>query len=80
MAGGFGSYLNPANAGRIGLIPEELVPRVRILGNAALSGASMLLLDRELIPACERLAQRAEILELSANPIFTQYYTDGMFF
>ena len=37
VAGGFGSYLNPANAGRIGLIPEELVPKVRILGNAALS-------------------------------------------
>ena len=80
VAGGFGSYLNPANAGRIGLIPEELVPKVRILGNAALSGASMLLLDRKLISACERLAQRAETLELSANPIFTQYYTDGMFF
>lgn len=80
VAGGFGSYLNTANAGRIGLIPEELVHRVRVLGNAALSGASMLLLDEALAPACERLAQRAETLELSANPIFTQYYTEGMFF
>lgn len=80
VAGGFGSYLNAANAGRIGLIPGELVPKVRILGNAALSGASMLLLDRELAPACERLARSAETLELSSDPIFTQYYTEGMFF
>lgn len=80
VAGGFGSYLNAASAGRIGLIPEELVPKVRVLGNAALSGASMLLLDETLAAACERLAQGAETLELSANPIFTQYYTEGMFF
>lgn len=80
VAGGFGSYLDAANAGRIGLIPQELVSRVRVLGNAALSGASMLLLDRELAPACEYLAQSAKILELSANPVFTQYYMEGMFF
>lgn len=80
VAGGFGSYLNAASAGRIGLIPRELVPKVRVLGNAALGGASMLLLDRELAPVCERLARSAETLELSSNPIFTQYYTEGMFF
>ena len=40
----------------------------------------MLLLDETLAAACERLAQGAETLELSANPIFTQYYTEGMFF
>ena len=80
VAGGFGSYLDVANAGRIGLIPEELVPRVRVLGNAALSGAAMLLLDRELIQPCEELARSARTLVLSANPVFTEYYTEGMFF
>lgn len=80
VAGGFGSYLDAGNAGRIGLIPRELVPRVRVLGNAALGGAAMLLLDRELAPACEELARSAETLELSANPVFTRYYTEGMFF
>lgn len=80
VAGGFGSYLDVANAGRIGLIPEELVPKVRVLGNAALSGASMLLLDRELTRPCERLAQLARTLVLSSNPVFSEYYTEGMFF
>ena len=80
VAGGFGSYLDVANAGRIGLIPEELVSRVRVLGNAALSGASMLLLDRALTQTCEGLAQSARTLVLSANPVFSEYYTEGMFF
>lgn len=80
VAGGFGSYLDVANAGRIGLIPEELVPKVRVLGNAALSGASMLLLDRALTQPCERLAQFARTLVLSSNPVFSEYYTEGMFF
>ena len=39
VAGGFASYLNVKNAGRVGLLPPELVPRVRVAGNAALAGA-----------------------------------------
>ncbi len=80
VAGGFGSCLNAENAGHIGLIPEGLVSKVRVLGNAALSGASMLLLDEELAGTCEHLARRARTLELSANPVFAEYYTEGMFF
>ena len=79
-AGGFGSYLDAGSAGRIGLLPRELVPKVRVLGNAALGGGAMLLLDRCLAPACEALARSARTLELSANPVFTRYYTEGMFF
>lgn len=80
VAGGFGSYLDAGSAGRIGLLPRELVPKVRVLGNAALGGGAMLLLDRCLAPACEALARSARTLELSANPVFTRYYTEGMFF
>lgn len=80
VAGGFGSYLDVENAGHIGLIPPELVPKVRVLGNAALSGAAMLLLDRDLAQVSDRLAQSAQTLTLSANPVFTDFYTEGMLF
>ena len=80
IAGGFGSYLDVNNAGRIGLIPEELVPKVRILGNAALQGASMLLLDQPKIPDCEAMTRQARTVDLASNPLFLQAYTDGMFF
>ncbi|MDD6175157.1 MAG: ASKHA domain-containing protein [Firmicutes bacterium] len=80
VAGGFGSYIDLANAGRIGLIPPELVPRARVLGNAALNGASMLLLNRSFLPVSERLAAAAETVNLSTSPEFLEEYTNGMFF
>lgn len=80
VAGGFGSYLNVENAGRIGLLPMELVPKVRVLGNAALSGAAMMLLDRDMRAYSESLAARAETVDLSTDEYFMQAYTEGMFF
>ena len=80
VAGGFGSYLDVDSAGRIGLLPEELVPRVRVLGNAALSGAAMLLLNRGFIPHSEALAAGARTVDLSTSAEFMNAYTEGMFF
>lgn len=80
IAGGFGSYLDVKNAGAIGLIPQELVPRTRILGNAALRGAAMLLLDRTLCARCEETARRAETIDLASSKVFFSAYTDCMFF
>ncbi len=80
IAGGFGSYLDVKNAGRIGLLPEELVSRVRVIGNAALVGASMLLLSTELRPVCESMAREAEIVELASNPVFVAEYMERMLF
>ncbi len=80
VAGGFGSYLDIGNAGAIGLLPEELLPKVRILGNAALAGASMLLLSRDLRGVCEEYARRVELVSLAANPTFASEYMERMLF
>ena len=80
IAGGFGSYLNVNSAGKIGLLPEELTNRVTVLGNAALTGAAMLLLCDDLRPACERLARRTKVVELAANPVFVSEYMERMMF
>ena len=42
LAGGFGYYLDPAAAGRIGLIPESLQGKAQAGGNTALAGAGFL--------------------------------------
>lgn len=39
LAGGFGYYLNKEKAGRIGLIPKQLLEQVEIVGNSSLGGA-----------------------------------------
>ncbi|MBO4423337.1 MAG: DUF4445 domain-containing protein, partial [Clostridia bacterium] len=80
IAGGFGSYLNVANAAAIGLIPAELKDRVKVVGNAALSGASMLLLCRGLREKCGLIASGCRIAELTTDPYFTEEYMERMLF
>ena len=80
IAGGFGSYLDIVNAGKIGLIPNELVPKVRVLGNAALVGAAMLLLNGGMRTECERILARGKVVILSADPVFNEEYVERMLF
>ena len=80
IAGGFGSHLNLESAARIGLIPRALAPKARILGNAALAGAKMLLLDRGLTEKADRIARLAEHVALGGNPGFNERYMDRMMF
>ncbi len=80
IAGGFGSYLDVKNAGKIGLLPTELTDRVTVLGNAALTGAAMLLLCEDLRTACEKMTKETKIVELATNPVFVNEYMERMMF
>lgn len=80
IAGGFGSYLNTANAVRIGLLPRAVKDVCTTVGNAALSGAAMLLLDPALRETAARLAAQAQTVELSTHPVFTDRYISAMMF
>ncbi len=80
IAGGFGNYLNKESAAKIGLLPRELANVSVTVGNAALSGASMLLLNSVVQTECDALAQKACVLELSSNKNFSYRYMAGMVF
>lgn len=80
IAGGFGSFLSVDSAARVGLFPAALAPRVQVVGNAALGGASMLLLDGRCRARCQQLAADACVVELSGNPVFADAYMEGMLF
>ena len=80
IAGGFGSHLNVLSAARIGLIPAELAGKVKVLGNAALSGAAMLLLDRDKLEEIRRIREASRHVNLGGNPAFNEHYMDQMFF
>ena len=80
IAGGFGSHLDLRSAVRIGLIPAELASHVEVIGNAALDGAAMLLMDttnREQITAFERYTEH---VRLDGNPDFADRYVEAMLF
>ena len=80
IAGGFGSHLNIASAVKIGLIPEELESNAHAVGNAALEGASMLLLNRSLTAVCGSIASKARHVDLGGNPRFNERYIENMMF
>lgn len=70
LAGAFGSYLTPASACRIGMIPPVLEERIVPIGNAAGEGAKLCAVSREEFACSQRLAGAAEFLELACLPDF----------
>ena len=80
IAGGFGSHLNVQSAAAIGLIPESLTSRVKILGNAALTGAAAALLDPGRKEELDLLAKNSTHVNLGGNPQFNQLYMENMLF
>lgn len=80
IAGGFGSYLSLPSAARIGLLPEELVEKSQVLGNAALAGAAMILGNRRYKEESTALANQAQTIDLASNPVFMDNYVEYMMF
>ena len=80
IAGGFGNYLNIMNAEKIGLLPPDVHAKVKVVGNAALDGASILLLNSAKRSVANAMSDRAETLNLSANKVFSDHYIMGMMF
>ena len=80
LAGGFGSHLNLQSAVRIGLFPVELADRVRVIGNAALDGAALLLTDTTRRDDLHRMKQLARHVRLDGNPVFADEYVAAMLF
>ena len=80
LAGGFGSHLNIQSAAAIGLFPEELTDKVKVIGNAALAGAAQLLLNEPNIASMRSLAANSKHWNLGGDPRFNNHYMDQMFF
>ena len=80
LAGGFGSHLNTHSAGVIGLFPAVLASKVHVLGNAALAGASQILLDHDSLSKVRRITACAIHQDLGGSPSFNNYYMENMFF
>ena len=80
LAGSFGSYINPASARAIGLVPWVPVDRIVAVGNAAGEGAKISLLSFRERQAASRLPEFIEYLELSGRPEFNDIFMDVLSF
>lgn len=80
IAGGFGSYLNKANAIRLGLIPDLPHDRIKIIGNAAIAGAKLALISQEQRRGGQAIASETQHLQIAETPDFQVYFMEAMIF
>ena len=77
LAGGFGNYVNIANAVRIRLLPALPVERIRYVGNAAHVGAQMALLSEIERQRAVTIVSQIEHVALATRPEFQDIFVDA---
>jgi len=80
LAGSFGSYLSPASAVRIGLVPRLPLPRIVSAGNVAGEGAKMAALSLRERSAADAILDEVEYVELSGRADFNDMFIDQLAF
>ncbi|MBS7288188.1 MAG: ATP-binding protein, partial [Candidatus Freyarchaeota archaeon] len=79
IAGAFGSYINPENARIIGMYPELPLEKIRVVGNAAGTGARMALCSKEVRETAEKVVERINYVELAAETCFQAEFLNSYF-
>ncbi|MBO0845860.1 MAG: DUF4445 domain-containing protein [Nocardioides sp.] len=80
LAGSFGSYLSPASAVRIGLVPKLPVLRIVSAGNVAGEGAKMALLSIRERAGATTLLEEVRYVELSDRSDFNDRFVEQLAF
>lgn len=80
LAGSFGSYLSPASAVTIGLVPRLPLARIVPAGNLAGEGAKMALLSLQERHAATALLDEVEYVELSDRADFNDRFVGELAF
>ncbi|MBW8040772.1 MAG: DUF4445 domain-containing protein [Planctomycetes bacterium] len=80
LAGAFGNYIRAESALRLKMLPDVPAERIHFVGNAASSGAQMILLSRQCRENAKELARKIEYVEIAHQPDFQDVFTDCMSF
>jgi uncharacterized 2Fe-2S/4Fe-4S cluster protein (DUF4445 family) len=80
LAGAFGNYIRRESAVSIGLLPDVPIERIRFVGNAASSGAQMILLSTQFREHARELARKIEYIEIAHEEDFELVFADAMAF
>jgi uncharacterized 2Fe-2S/4Fe-4S cluster protein (DUF4445 family) len=78
LAGAFGAHLRPERACRIGLLPRLPLDRVRVVNNAAASGARLALLSRSELARASDLKGQAGYVELAGRREFEESFIEAL--
>ncbi|MCZ6553396.1 MAG: ASKHA domain-containing protein [SAR324 cluster bacterium] len=77
LAGGFANYIDVENAVRIGFLANLPIERIVKVGNAALEGATILLLSVPMRRRIEALVATIEHVELETTEDFFDIFVEG---
>lgn len=80
IAGAFGYHINPDSIREIGLLPKGFKGKITFVGNSSVEGARLALINQGVIAQIKELKHRIEVLELSTNPRFQDYFVKALGF
>jgi uncharacterized 2Fe-2S/4Fe-4S cluster protein (DUF4445 family) len=79
VAGTFGSFINPASAITIGMLPDLPMERYKPLGNSSLGGAALALTSENCLDTIDAIRDRITYLELNVNQEFMNRFSAAKF-
>ena len=77
LAGGFANYVNPKAAVNIGFIANMDLEKIIKIGNAALEGATIMLLSRKKRLEMHQFIRKIRHVELETSPDFFDLFVEG---
>jgi uncharacterized 2Fe-2S/4Fe-4S cluster protein (DUF4445 family) len=80
LAGSFGSYLSPASAVRIGLVPPLALARIVSAGNVAGEGSKIVALSHRERAEAQSIVREVQYVELSGRADFNELFVDQLAF
>ncbi|MCP4615385.1 MAG: ATP-binding protein, partial [Bradyrhizobium sp.] len=78
--GAFGNFIRARSALRVGLLPAVPRHKVEFIGNAAGTGAKMVLAGKSCREEAEAIAKETEYIELAGRPDFQMEFAAAMMF
>jgi uncharacterized 2Fe-2S/4Fe-4S cluster protein (DUF4445 family) len=79
VAGTFGSFINPASAITIGMLPDLPLDRYKPMGNSSLAGAALALQSDKYHDEIDQIRDRITYLELNVNQDFMNRFSAAKF-
>jgi uncharacterized 2Fe-2S/4Fe-4S cluster protein (DUF4445 family) len=80
IAGAFGCHIRMENFARLGVLPQELLDRIVLVGNTSKSGAVLSLLSKQKRIEASMVAAQVRYIELSCYPGFDRLFTQSLAF
>ncbi|TGE31727.1 DUF4445 domain-containing protein [Desulfosporosinus sp. Sb-LF] len=80
IAGAFGYHINPESIQGIGLLPKGFMAKITFVGNSSAEGARLALINKNVMAQIKELKGKMEVLELSTNPRFQDYFVKALSF